>query len=272
MPIYLITIDGDTSDRNNMLLVTDPLIAALCVRMTAGQTGGGRDTLVNILAHAGCEFSVASEWPSDVWGDVSMSWEWLEHPQARPARVTRGHVWCDDDYTMYICRLRYFLQSPRGAQALRSGGIVAYIASTLIDMHLASNPPDCGQDGDSFPRIRTISGLRDVAIDCYEDRLTEDEMGIVCGMYLAVDEEADDKTPVYYSYWPLQDVWNRSRYGVGYWTPWAQKFATERAASLFVHPVPIQQGDWNILLGKQRGPAKSLDQVMRTATVSALDG
>ncbi|KAI0071319.1 hypothetical protein K474DRAFT_1581736, partial [Panus rudis PR-1116 ss-1] len=56
-----------------------------------------------------------------------------------------------------------------------------------------------------------------------DEGLSEDELDFICGMYKVYTEQGPDQQADR-SWWPRYSMWQSSPYGVGYWTPKAERF------------------------------------------------
>jgi hypothetical protein len=248
------------------VLVQDPLAAALCLRyvkrMPADETLS-LQTILFTLMHHGFPFLSVSAWTTTFLGEFALD-RVFNSPAAhdRPIVISRYHRWNAHDYQAYRHRVYNFLRTPRGNEALRTGGIVAYLASQILGGYEAVQAPLL-RSPYAYPRVVTIGDQPGFA-----DALTVDECDFICGIYHTV-KKGSDKSIHVSSYWPLQETWMRTVGGPGYWTPDAQALVDNIEWELRKHPEPKLQGEWTQLLGKFR-PTQTPDAGIRLRTAEEL--
>jgi hypothetical protein len=132
-------------------------------------------------------------------------------------------VFTHQEYQLYEQQRDAFLRSPRGALALRSGGVLAYLAAKVLA------PADCLQ----LPLALSDTGR----ISARPDPLTEAEAAIVCGRVSGRKMEE----PVWF--WPPQELFVQ-RFGAMYWSPVAQEYVEKREEQLLQDPRPATAKQW----------------------------
>jgi hypothetical protein len=159
------------------------------------------------------------------------------------------HEWSQRDYTEYEQRVRRLVYSARGKEALRRGGIVAYIASQYINGLAAVQGPV--RNYESQPEKLTLGGE-----DYFTDNLTAADLEVLTGTFYTEAWDDRDTTPKFaVSYWPPADMWKKSMFGRGCWTTECQTFVEHREKELrhkTIPPVPLSKTGWASRLPKYR--------------------
>jgi hypothetical protein len=162
------------------------------------------------------------------------------------------------------------LSSPRGRAALLEGGIIGRIAKEHLGHDRAVHGPSTAvtvhRQGFSF---RDSAG-----ITYWDDRLTDDEINNICGLYRCY---TGNLFILYFypsfietvigngwqmsevSWWPTPTHWNNHKangYNWGHWTEWDEVWYQERVKNILSGNkagVPFTQSDWWSKL-KEAGP------------------
>ncbi|KAJ7747257.1 hypothetical protein B0H16DRAFT_1888786 [Mycena metata] len=137
----------------------------------------------------------------------------------RSANFKAGR-WHYDSYRTLRNRL---LLTPRGQVALRSGGLIARIASEVVSFD------------DTFPDVVPDQGIcfcpRHGSVAFWANELTEDEVDIICGVYFVATtpgqrdvNKANDTPITIRSWWPRPSAFIGSSLNVGWWSPACESF------------------------------------------------
>lgn len=127
------------------------------------------------------------------------------------------------DYNEYLRRREALLRGPRGRAALMHGGIVSRIARDVLDV-------DAVLGGPSLDSITVGQHGRFLLFD---DRLTLDDLDIICGVYYVPSEGATslsggqrgDGTRTHLSWWLQARAWDSSHCFLrAEWTELAEEF------------------------------------------------
>ncbi|KAI0713029.1 hypothetical protein C8T65DRAFT_574267 [Cerioporus squamosus] len=182
------------------------------------------------------------------WPDVRdvLGWRW---PQS-----TYSHY----DYLAYEDRVRGLLRGPKARAALLAGGIVWRLALELLgglflDDAAKGPSPDVYRYNEQF--------RPDVGDDFLDDKLSSDELDIVCGTYRVILSQTEDR-----SWWPKPSTWHESDFDLGRWTPWCEKWFLTRLSKIQCgEEQPKKTGDWKQGL-RQCSQARKLRSVLEIAS------
>ena len=175
----------------------------------------------------------------------------------RPAQFRPSII----DYNEYVRRREDLLRGPRGRAALMHGGLVARIARDVLDVNIVLDGPSpnsitVGQHGPFF---------------LFDDRLTADDLDVICGVYYVFSEGAPssgggqrgDGTRTHLSWWPQFTTWDASRCFIRtQWTELAEAFyqkwlayrAKDVAATVF------GATSWKTKLRKHNAVTSAIDE------------
>jgi hypothetical protein len=249
------------------LLVHNPIAAASVLRAVEQIKEPDEEQILEecvvTLIRGGFAFMTALPW-DPVRGSPDADWAaprcearmWLDPEE--------GHEWTQRDFTLYQQRVRRLLYSGRGKEALRMGGIVAYIASQFINGLAAVRGP--ATDHEFYPRVVNVGDTVS-----FTDRLTPEELDVITGTFYTRSTEPNDNTEYSLSYWPPPETWAASRFGGDCWTPLAQEFVEQRECELREAPAPATRTQWKDQLRKYRGRGSGLLNEMTKRTREALD-
>jgi hypothetical protein len=177
-----------------------------------------------------------------------------------PIRV-KDYAFNDSDYHSYVLERARILSSPRGRAALLEGGIIGRIAKEHLGHDRAVHGPSTAvtvhRQGFSF---RDSAG-----ITYWDDRLTDDEINNICGLYRCYTGKIFHYTSIHLlfetvtgngsqmsevSWWPTPTHWNNHKangYNWGHWTEWDEVWYQERVKNILSGSkagVPFTQSDW----------------------------
>lgn len=258
---YQLTADGvDLSSTTSWLLfVRDPVVALMCRRaiqnIPTSEQINILEESVQLLVKFGAQFVTASPWKSE-WGPPSENQREpvVEYIEA----VAPDHQWDYVDYREYKERSERFLRSPRGVQALRCGGIVAFLASQVLGEYAATRPP-C---------VESLAYAEFIKINdtvYFADRLSDKEMEFICGGGVVMwKRNGMTIQKIQYSFHPPPRLWDKL-FGHNVWTQISQNKVNSVMTGLKSNPRPKKVRDWGKEFHKNRGEPELLKSMFRIA-------
>ncbi|KAK7015660.1 hypothetical protein R3P38DRAFT_2786602 [Favolaschia claudopus] len=135
------------------------------------------------------------------------------------------------DFGVYVERRNSFLRSPRGRVALFYGGIVGRLARLVLtdfeDLACYDPYEDVLKSG-----VR-VEETRDEETVLWHETLTEDEVGIVCGVYAVETGQKSTATEggqqlKYISWWPTPTAFWSSGLNTGWWKSNCERWFVKR--------------------------------------------
>jgi hypothetical protein len=192
-----------------------------------------------------------------------------------PIRV-RDYTFNVSDYHAYVQERARLLSSPRGRAALLEGGIISRIAKE----HLGHDCAALGPSPAVTVRYQGFSFRDSAGTTYWDDKLTDDEILIICGLYRCytgrcfslysypsvIDFVAGSGSQVAdVSWWPTPLHWdnhNANGFNWGHWTEWNEVWYQQRVKDILSgekNGVPFTQSTWR---SKLKG-SKSWKQVTK---------
>ena len=178
-----------------------------------------------------------------------------------PIRV-KDYNFNDSDYHSYVRERARLLSSPRGRAALLEGGIIGRIAKE----HLGHDSAALGPSSAITVHRQGFSFTDSAGTTYWDDRLTNDEILNICGLYrcytgkkiiilpitlidtVTVTGNGSQMADV--SWWPTPTHWNNHNangFNWGHWTEWDEAWYQQRLKDILSgHKtgVPFTQGTW----------------------------
>ncbi|KAJ7693237.1 hypothetical protein B0H17DRAFT_1010301 [Mycena rosella] len=136
------------------------------------------------------------------------------------------------DYRAYVSLRRAFLRGPRGRAALLYGGVVGRLArSDWVDVDQIFRGPSADVRS---PKNRIYLWDGRTATACSDDRLSDHEIELICGVYHVAtgqtDEHGAQTTSI--SWWRRPGAVVASGNNAGWWTPMWETFYQKRLQQL----------------------------------------
>jgi hypothetical protein len=177
-----------------------------------------------------------------------------------PIRV-KDYSFNESDYHSYVRERARLLSSPRGRAALLQGGIIGRIAKE----HLGHDRGAFGPSSAITVHREGFSFVDSAGTTYWDDRLTDDEILSICGLYHCYTGKKDS---LYFyssfidavtgngsqmadvSWWPTPTHWdnrNANGFNWGHWTEWNEAWYQQRVKAILSGDkagVPLTQSNW----------------------------
>ncbi|KAJ6498577.1 hypothetical protein C8R47DRAFT_971751 [Mycena vitilis] len=169
----------------------------------------------------------------------------------------RGFTVSSPGYAFYESIRNRIFRSERGRAALMMGGVVARLATGIVNPKAVCSGPT---------QKTYLDGLCiwDPTSPAYwDDALSSQEVDSICGVF---EIETDGKQTKVVSYWPSLVVWRNSGLNIGYWTPACEKWFQSRLAEIRTGDAQLHtQGGWKKILGIRPPPLNQANGRMAAA-------
>ncbi|KAF8817375.1 hypothetical protein BYT27DRAFT_7198902 [Phlegmacium glaucopus] len=174
------------------------------------------------------------------------------------------------DYHSYVQERARLLSSPRGRAALLEGGLVGRIAKE----HLSHDSAALGPSSAVTVHRQGFSFMDKAGIVYWDDKLTDDEILTICGLYRCYTGNGSQMADV--SWWPTPIHWdnpNANALNWGHWTEWDEVWYQQRVKDILTGQktgIPIMQRNWRSKL-KGSKVWKQVTQRVRDESKSCFD-
>ncbi|KAJ7759653.1 hypothetical protein B0H16DRAFT_1415855 [Mycena metata] len=160
------------------------------------------------------------------------------------------------DYVGYEGVIAEFFDSPRGRAALFAGGIVGRLARPYISLDVASPGPSTEV---FITGTQWWDGKSPTAY--WDDVLTEDEVGFVCGVYKVgagrINKATGQPQTEHLSWWPKPHAFSSSGMNTGWWSADCERWFRQRLSQIKAGNATLRtQREWKSNLRFYAQPRK----------------
>ncbi|KAJ7017376.1 hypothetical protein C8F04DRAFT_1279579 [Mycena alexandri] len=174
----------------------------------------------------------------------------------------------DSDYKCYEAARTRLLLTERGEVALRSGGLIARIASDVVSIDRALLGPS-----DRVTEQGVCFRPRNGSVAFWDEKLTEDEENLICGVYYVATGQRDINKPknrqlTIRSWWPRPSAFVGSALEVGWWSPACEAWYQTRLRQIANRTADlISSVEWKKNLKLERKCIPYLEGVEKCSTL-----
>ncbi|GJF00028.1 hypothetical protein PsYK624_163050 [Phanerochaete sordida] len=192
---------------------------AHAIRMAANRNLNTRDQLVRGLVSAGLPFRTLAKLSAD---NVLPE----RHAERRIGLGYKNpdHKFTAHDYAMYEQRRDALLANPHGRAAGLAGGILARLATHVVEAQDVLQGPSFTAGCDTFA---VIDGEEYI-----DDALSDHEIDVICGTTRVYTHWTENSNVKLMSWWPTPKQWKRSGQDVGYWSSQNEQWFQNRLAAI----------------------------------------